>query len=125
MTHPTTPQGLLDLVPPEIREATKALSEDFVWATFIAIVEYKALTLDELFHIIGSRNYCSRAIATLAKGGLIMQYGSNLSTPETRKATTVYRPTAIGNALIHAMMDAILPPEPHPDRPTGGNSYDN
>ena len=97
----------LELVPPIIRDAVKALNGDNEWRVFISLLENKEMTVEQLSKATGLGYAYSRIILIhLGKGGLVAQYTSDLSDIDS---TTYYKVTSIGRDFVEALMDKFLP----------------
>lgn len=96
---------LMNFVPFEIRAFTQALFDDNHWEVFIYILEGRTKYYKDL---VKRFDICDldKILCDLISGGVIMQYCTDLSAIEETK---FYAATSIGDALINAMMDAVLP----------------
>lgn len=99
----------LTLVPPEIKDAVKALHDDKHWAVYIALLENGEMSFSEIkeeFDLESAQTI--RILNRLGKGGLVAQYTDDLREPG-RQARSFYKVTEIGEDFIESLMGQFRP----------------
>ena len=94
-------------IPPEVRYAIEALSDDARWSVFhVILTEAKPISFSQLMNKlrVNMTQYITYALEDLVVGGLI--YENRVG---TNWETKVYTVTPMGELVFRALMDAYLP----------------